>query len=298
MAYQEKINLRTTTLGEGFTIKRALPNKKQRMIGAWCFLDHAGPISFQPGQAMHVGPHPHIGLQTFTWMIQGEVLHQDSLGYEQIISPGQVNLMTAGNGITHAENTLDEQSGVLHLAQLWIALPEKQRQMPPKFEHYTHLPIIQQNGFTITLLVGSLLKKISPVHVYTPLIAADLMCTEESVFNFPLNPNFEYGVLILAGEATIDGELFSKEHLLYLSTGHQHIHLQAKNARVLIIGGEPFTEDRIIWWNFVAPTQAEIETAVHQWKTGQHFQTVPNAQGQPLPVPELAGIKLKSNLNH
>ena len=137
----ERIEARTAQIGEGFTIRRAVPNRQRRMIGAWCFLDHAGPADYAPGKGLRVGPHPHIGLQTFTWMIEGEVLHRDSLGFEQIIQPGQVNLMTAGHGIAHAEDSVTDNAGRLHAAQLWIALPDDERHRIPNFQHYPDLPL-------------------------------------------------------------------------------------------------------------------------------------------------------------
>src|SRR5215469_2966881 len=129
----ERLEARTAEIGGGITIRRALPNRTRRTVGAWCFLDHAGPMVFEGGGGMHVGPHPHIGLQTFTWMIEGEVVHRDSLGNEQVIKPGQVNLMTAGNGIAHAEDSAPGPVGWLHAAQLWIALPDSERHRPPAF---------------------------------------------------------------------------------------------------------------------------------------------------------------------
>ncbi|HWU84136.1 MAG TPA: pirin family protein, partial [Rhodocyclaceae bacterium] len=131
----QRLEARTSILGEGLLIRRALPHRERRMIGAWCFLDHAGPLDVSQGPGMRVGPHPHIGLQTFTWMIEGEILHRDSLGYEQLIRPGQVNLMTAGRGISHSEESPLQRSPGLQLAQLWIALPSNRRDMTPAFEH-------------------------------------------------------------------------------------------------------------------------------------------------------------------
>ena len=131
----ERILARASVIGADFTIRRALPSRQRRMVGTWCFLDQAGPVSYGAGQGLHVGPHPHIGLQTFTWMIEGEILHRDSLGFEQIVRPGQVNLMTAGSGIAHAEDAVTDAPGRLHAAQLWIALPDAQRHREPAFQH-------------------------------------------------------------------------------------------------------------------------------------------------------------------
>nr|WP_238996378.1 pirin family protein [Pluralibacter gergoviae] len=150
---RQRISARVTDVG-GIGVSRALPVRERRLIGAWCFLDHAGPAVFERGQeGMHVAPHPHVGLQTFTWMLDGEVLHRDSLGYRQIIRPGQVNLMTAGRGIAHSEDTAPGHTR-LHAAQLWIALPDAARNMPPRFDHYPELPQWQKDAIDFTLLVG------------------------------------------------------------------------------------------------------------------------------------------------
>ena len=142
----ERITANSAEVGKGFTVRRAIPTKARRMVGAWCFLDHVGPANFDRGNGMNVGPHPHIGLQTFTWVIEGEILHRDSLGFEQIIRPGQINLMTAGSGITHAEESLNDDAGRIHITQLWIALPEAERHRAPDFKHYPDLPIINNGG--------------------------------------------------------------------------------------------------------------------------------------------------------
>lgn len=153
----------------GLMLRRALPSRERRLIGAWCFLDHAGPADISQTAGMREGPHPHTGLQTFTWMIEGEILHRDSLGHEQLIRPGQVNLMTAGRGIVHSEESLPEHPPRLQAAQLWIALPDAQRHCEPAFEHYPNLPVLERDGFRMTLLVGEALGQRSPVRVYTPL---------------------------------------------------------------------------------------------------------------------------------
>ena len=140
-----RIQPRNADLGDGLLVRRTLPNRQQRMVGAWCFLDHAGPVQFEPGKGLHVGAHPHIGLQTFTWLIEGEVLHRDSLGNEQLIRPGQVNLMTAGHGIAHTEDSLHD-GGRLHAAQLWIALPPAHKDCAPAFDHYPKLPQWREGG--------------------------------------------------------------------------------------------------------------------------------------------------------
>ena len=163
---------RTSIVGEDTQIRRALPNRERRMVGAWCFLDHLGPVQFAPGKGMHVGPHPHIGLQTFTWMIEGEVVHRDSLGYEQVIRPGQVNLMTAGRGIAHTEDSAQD-GAVMHAAQLWIALPDAEKNREPAFQNYADLPTADAGGWRATVLAGSALGLTAPTQVYSPLVGID-----------------------------------------------------------------------------------------------------------------------------
>lgn len=156
---------RRGTIGGALEVRRALPGKPRRMVGAWCFLDHAGPLDYAPGEGLAVGPHPHIGLQTFTWMIEGEIEHLDSLGYRQMLRPGQVNLMTAGRGISHAEVSPTDRAGRVHTAQLWIALPDQARHIEPSFEHHPQLPQVQCDGFTCTVLVGEALGEVAPPRV-------------------------------------------------------------------------------------------------------------------------------------
>ncbi|MGH8049126.1 MAG: pirin family protein, partial [Arenimonas sp.] len=212
----ERITASNAVVGNSFTVRRALPTKARRMVGAWCFLDHVGPASFEAGLGMNVGPHPHIGLQTFTWMIEGEILHRDSLGYEQIIRPGQVNLMTAGKGITHAEESLNDNAGRIHITQLWIALPNSERQREPDFKHYPDLPIIERDGFRMTLLLGNAFGATSPAKVYTPMIGMDLKTDTAAKTTIELNPDFEHAVLCLNGAMKVEGELIEPGTLLYL----------------------------------------------------------------------------------
>ncbi len=167
----ERLSTRLADVG-GLPVHRAVPQRALRKVGAWCFLDHLGPAAQSTEHSLQVGPHPHIGLQTFTWMIEGEVLHRDSLGSEQVIRPGQVNLMTAGRGIAHSEESLG--SPRIHAAQLWIALPGDQRDMPPRFQHYPDVPRCTQDGLEICVLAGEALGIVSPVQVHSPLVALDL----------------------------------------------------------------------------------------------------------------------------
>lgn len=290
----ERLEARRAVIGDGFEIRRAVPNRHRRMVGAWCFLDHAGPADYAPGQGLNIGPHPHIGLQTFTWMIEGEVLHRDSLGCEQLIHPGQVNLMTAGHGISHAEESPTGRAGRFHSAQLWIALPDGERHREPEFRHYPELPIIDRGGFRITVLAGECAGERSPAKVYTPLIGLDLATRRHAQATLPLDPAFEHAVLTLEGAPALNGEVLEPGTLLYLGTGRTSLELRSPAAaRMLLIGGAPFGEEILLWWNFVARTTAEMEVATRDWIAGERFGKVQGARGKPLVAPDLKGLHLR-----
>ncbi|MGH8106325.1 MAG: pirin family protein [Arenimonas sp.] len=291
----ERITAHSAEVGKGFVVRRAVPTKARRMVGAWCFLDHVGPADFDAGQGLNVGPHPHIGLQTFTWMIEGEILHRDSLGYEQIIRPGQVNLMTAGNGITHSEESITNAAGRLHITQLWIALPEAGRHREPDFKHYPDLPIIDTDGFHITLLVGSAFNFTAPPHVYSPMVGMDLKTDGAAKTRLQLNPDFEHAVLCLDGAIDVEGESIEPGTLLYLGLGRDTVSIGSDSAaRLLLIGGEPFKENILMWWNFVARNADEMIRATEQWNTHQHFPEVKNSPLKRLIAPDPSGLHLKS----
>jgi redox-sensitive bicupin YhaK (pirin superfamily) len=289
----ERLTTRNTLVGENLPIRRALPNKARRMIGAWCFLDHAGPVTVQSHDEFRVGPHPHIGLQTFTWMIEGKILHRDSLGFTQVLLPGQVNLMTSGNGISHSEESLPmDKPTRLHMAQLWIALPDSHRHGPAAFQHCPQLPVIHHDGFVVTVLAGQFLGKRSPVHVHSPLLGADVSCTGNAATQISLDPGFEYGVLVLDGQVTIEGEPLQSGTLLYLGTDRTQLAIQATaSMRLLLLGGTPFKEKVLLWWNFVARSEAEITNATNDWNAqSDRFGVVTGYQGERLVAPTTEGM--------
>ncbi|MFY0990058.1 pirin family protein [Halomonas sp. C05BenzN] len=253
----------------GIPIHRVLPSRQRRLVGAWCFLDHAGPVVFRgDSRGMRVGPHPHTGLQTFTWMIAGEVLHRDSLGSEQVIRPGQVNLMTAGRGISHTEESLLEDPQ-LHAAQLWIALPYAHRHTVPRFDHYPDLPVWREEGVTLTLLVGEFAGHEAPTLSFSPLVGLDLDAESDATLRLPLRPEFEYALLPLEGQPTLEGEALVTDELAYLGRGRDALELALPaGARVLLLGGEPLGEEVLIWWNFVGHSKAEIAEAQREWEAG------------------------------
>ncbi len=211
----------------GMQVVRTLPNKHRRMVGAWCFLDAYGPHDLAGTPGMRVGPHPHIGLQTVTWLVRGEVLHRDSLGSLQEIRPGQLNLMTAGRGISHSEETPAEHSPVLEGVQLWVALPDSDRHTAPTFAHHDDLPVLTDGGLTATVLMGELAGVTSPARAYTPLLGAELTLTPGTVTEIPLRPDFEHAVLLLEGTATVAGTPVSAGPLLYLGEGRRTLRLEA-----------------------------------------------------------------------
>lgn len=283
------IPTRDALLGERMQIRRALPSRTQRMIGAWCFLDQAGPADVST-HGMHVAPHPHIGLQTFTWMIEGEILHTDSLGYLQIIRPNQINLMTAGHGISHAETSPEQRSATVYAAQLWIALPDAQFDLPPAFQHYPDVPYLEQQGLRMQVLTGEWLGVHSAVQVYSLLVAVDFEAKEATTASLPLRADFEYGILPLVGSVQIDGQSITMGTLLYLPIGQHHLSISTDAAaRFLLIGGEPFQSERIIWWNFVGRSQQEIEQARQDWQHGTRFGQVAGFTDR-LDAPELIGL--------
>lgn len=288
----ERLESKRAIVGEGFEIRRALPNRRRRTIGAWCFLDHAGPADYAAGQGLVVGPHPHIGLQTFSWMVEGSILHTDSLGYRQWIHPGQVNLMTAGRGIAHAEESPADAPGRFQLAQLWIALPGSERHRDPSFQHYPELPVLERGGFRMTLLAGRFAGERAPAEVFTPLVGLDLASQGTARVELALDPAFEHGVMALEGSATVGGEALSPGGLLYFRPGREQLAIEAPAAaRLLLIGGEPFGEEILLWWNFVGRTVDEMEQATRDWLAGERFGEVVGARGERLVAPESSGLR-------
>ena len=282
----QRVTTRDAVLGAGMTIRRALPSRQRRMVGAWCFLDHFGPVDVSRGDGLRVGPHPHIGLQTVTWPLQGEILHRDSLGCTQLIRPGQLNIMTAGCGIVHSEESPVERTSGLHGAQLWIALPDAHRRCQPAFDHHPQLPVVRRDGFVITLLAGEALGERSPARIYSPLVGLDLAASGAAVTTLPLQPVFEYGLLVLEGKVSVEKEPLEIGTFLYLGCGRTALALQATAAHALLIGGAPFGEEVLLWWNFVARSKAEINAARSDWENNR-FGNVAGYPGPRLAAPPL-----------
>jgi redox-sensitive bicupin YhaK (pirin superfamily) len=280
----QKIKTRTAVVGDNTTIRRALPHRDRKTIGAWCFLDHFGPLDLSNSKGLRVGPHPHLGLQTFTYPLMGEILHRDSLGSEQKIQSGEVNLMTAGCGISHSEESLPDT--ILQGLQLWIALPDSARHMEPNFTHYNNIPSVNFDNLQINVLAGEFMNATSPVKIYSPLVGIEIKALENSITTLPLNPKFEYGILPLVGDITIADESIDKDTLLYLPCGQSQLTIRIqKGSIVLLIGGEPFMEDILIWWNFVARTREELIEATNAWNNQSDFGEVKGFQGERIKAP-------------
>jgi quercetin 2,3-dioxygenase len=275
------------------TVRRLLPLRMRRSVGAWCFVDHYGPMSVDGTAGMQVPPHPHIGLQTVTWLLAGNVLHRDSLGSEQMIRPGQLNLMTAGRGIAHAEESPREHDPRLHGVQLWVALPDADRQVAPAFEHHADLPGAGADGFAITVFMGELAGARSPATAFSPIVGAELTAREDTRGSVRLAPEFEHVIFVASGSAEAAGTELQPGHLLYLGTGRERVDIGAAAAStLLLLGGVPLSEPLLMWWNFVARTPKEIAAATADWREGR-FGAVGGYQGESLPAPPLDATRLR-----
>ncbi|MEU8706630.1 pirin family protein [Streptomyces sp. NPDC048565] len=291
---RELLTPRRVQLGESTEVRRLLPNLGRRMVGAWAFVDHYGPDDIADEPGMQVPPHPHMGLQTVSWLHDGEVLHRDSLGSLQQIRPRELGLMTSGRAISHSEESPEPHARFLHGAQLWVALPDADRHVEPHFQHHTDLPTVTAPGFTATVILGELDGAASPGRSYTPIVGADLTLTEGAEARLPLDPDFEYAVLSMSGEAQVDGVPVLPGSMLYLGCGRTELPLRAdSDAGLMLLGGEPFEEEIIMWWNFVGRSHEEIEEARRAWAEGSRFGEVHGYDGGRLPAPALPPVALK-----
>jgi quercetin 2,3-dioxygenase len=245
-------------------VRRVLPQRPRRTIGSWCFLDHAGPVAAEPGVSFGIGPHPHMGLQTVTWLLAGELLHLDSLGSEQLIRPGQLNLMTAGHGVSHAEED-PARADEVHAVQLWVAQPARTRDGPAAFEHHAELPHLELDHAEATVLVGDVGGIASPARRDTAHMGVELVLRVPGT-TVPLRPGEEHALVVLEGRVTVDGVAVEPGVLAYLGQGRDECALVADApARALLLGGVPFPEPILMWWNFVGRTREEISEARRQW---------------------------------
>jgi hypothetical protein len=263
-------------------VDRVMPQRGLPTVGAWCFLDSFGPQEV----AMRVLPHPHIGLQTVTWPLAGEIRHRDSLGSDVLVRPGQLNLMTAGRGVSHSE--ISASSEVLHGLQLWVALPADRAGMAPEFEQHVALPVYSGAGVTATVLMGSLGGVTSPASAFSPLVGADLLLSGEAVV--PLRVDHEHAVLAV-DPVVVAGVPVSPGSLLYLGGGLGEVRLSG-TGRAFLLGGEPFPDELVMWWNFVGRSHEEIVLAREDWAGSGRFGEVAGHDGARIPAPDLPGIRL------
>ncbi|GAB2455272.1 pirin family protein [Jatrophihabitans fulvus] len=293
----ELVAAREVPLGgpRAITVRRTLPTRARTLIGAWCFADHYGPVTDGPG--MDVPPHPHTGLQTVSWLFSGEVEHRDSLGTHATVRPGELNLMTSGAGICHSEVSRD-LPGPLHGVQLWVALPNADRHGPRRFEHHAP-PCVDLGGARARVFLGELAGERSPVPTFSPLLGAELVLDPGAVLDLPVDPAFEHGVLVDTGEVTQHGTPVGRGVLGYVARGSRTLPLanpSAVPARVVLLGGEPFGEDLLMWWNFVGRDHDEIVAFREAWERGsQQFGEVVGYEGRTarLPAPPLPGVRIR-----
>lgn len=276
---------RSRDLG-GFDVRRALPSTRRKMIGPFIFFDQMGPATFAPGKGIDVRPHPHIGLSTVTWLIEGEIMHRDSLGSIQAIRPGAVNWMTAGSGIAHSERTPDElRSGAkLYGLQTWLALPKAHEETAPRFEHFSadRLPTFEGDGVEATVIAGTGWGKRSPVGVFTDTLYVDMRLTDGTKLTIPPEHE-ERGVYVLAGEIEIAGDRFGVGSMLVLRPDKPVDVLAHGAVHLVALGGATADGPRHIWWNFVSSSAERIEQAKADWKTGRFDPVVDDDEFIPLP---------------
>ena len=268
-------------------VRRVLPRRLRRTVGAWCFADLMGPLAVTPEHGVEIGPHPHLGLHTVTWLVAGELLHRDSLDSEQVIRPGQLNLMTAGRGIAHAEEATPQYEGRMQGVQLWVAQPESTRLGAPAFEHHASLPHVEVGRTDATVLVGSFAGVASPARADTPLVGVDAVL-RTGVSTWPLRRGFEHALVVLDGVVQVDDSGIRPGQLGYLGAGRDELVLSTtEGARVLLLGGEPFESAILMWWNFVARSREEMDTAAREWNAeGELFGRVDSRLPRvPAPTP-------------
>jgi redox-sensitive bicupin YhaK (pirin superfamily) len=283
------------TADDGLVVNRLLPQRSRRMIGAWCFADSYGPHDVSTSDGMQVAPHPHTGLQTVTWLVEGAVRHRDSVGSDVLVRPGTLGLMTAGRGIAHSERTPPDAPSRLHGVQLWVALPEHARFGEPAFEAHDDLPVLRLAGAQVTVFAGRLGPLVAPATTHTPLLGAELRAEPGAVVRLPLDATHEHGLLVVGGTVEVDGIAASADELLYLGPGRHDLALHARTAaRVLLLGGEPFAEPIVMWWNFIGRDHDEVASYRAAWNDHHAYGPVTGDDGDPIPAPPLPGVRLRA----
>ncbi|WP_407358647.1 pirin family protein [Microbacterium sp. LTA6] len=278
----------------GMNVLRALPHRNLPTIGAWCFLDRFGPAQTR----MRVEPHPHIGLQTVTWPLVGEIRHRDSLGSDADLRRGQLNLMTAGNGISHSEYSIGDAPIPLDALQLWVVLPETARHGDGGFERHTSLPTLDLPAIagtdaTATVVLGEFAGTRSPATVHTPIVGAEIRVPAGTRLTLPLRADWEHAVMLVDGAVSVASHSMALNDLLYLGDSRDGVEVSsAEGALLFLIGGEPFEEDLVMWWNFAARTHDEIASAREDWEAASaRFGVVPG-HDERIPAPPLPPVRL------
>ena len=269
-------------------VRRNSPHAKLNRVGAWVFLDHFGPTPQVEG--MQVAAHPHTGLQTVTWLFEGAVDHRDTIGSAQTIHPGQLNLMTSGTGIAHSEKSLAGPA-FLHAVQLWLALPDAVRNIAPDFQHLPDAPKILLDALHAKVFIGELAGIKSAAKVYSPLVGAELRLNGTSTL--PLNTGWEHGILVVAGSLTLDGQQVAADQLAYIAPGARNVRLEGQDFLGILIGGEPFAEQIVMWWNFIGRSNDEIVQMRESWNA-RTYPAVSDDLGGWIPAPELPNVTLKA----
>jgi redox-sensitive bicupin YhaK (pirin superfamily) len=282
------IEERSANIGN-FMVGRLLPFREKRMVGPFAFIDHMGPAHLNQSENMDVPPHPHIGLSTLTYLFEGSILHKDSLGTELEIKPGAVNWMTAGKGIVHSERTpqyLRSSEKKLHGLQIWVALPKVLEQMEPSFSHIEahDIPSWQQDGVSMKLIAGETFGKKSPVPVYSPLYFIEIKSDKKQTLRFSDHLFGESALYILEGSIQSDGHTYEPKQLLVAKNSSLCEFEIGENSTIYLFGGEPFPEERFIFWNFVSSDKGLLEKAKTDWQE-QRFAKVPGeTEFVPLPI--------------
>ena len=272
----------------GFEVARLLPQPQRRTVGPFIFLDHIGPAELAPGEGIDVGPHPHIGLATVTYLFDGEMDHRDSLGVVQTIHPGDVNWMTAGRGIVHSERSgkrARARHSALHGMQSWVALPQPHEEVAPSFHHHPAavLPRLVLDEVTVTLIAGTAFGAESPVKTYSPLFYADADMPQGSELQLAID-HAERAIYVASGGIQLDGERLPAGSLAVLDPDATPTLRAQLESHVMLLGGEPLDGERHIWWNFVSSSRERIERAKEDWRD-HRFDRVPGEDGA-IPLPD------------
>ena len=299
----EVITSREVPLGgpRAMTVRRTLPQRRRSLIGAWCFADHYGPDDVAGTGGMDVPPHPHTGLQTVSWLFAGEIEHRDSSGVHALVHPGEMNLMTGGHGIAHSEVSTAATT-TLHGVQLWVALPDRARDAPRDFQH--HVPKgVRVDGASLKVFVGSLAGETSPVRTHTPLLGAELSLDPGVELVLDVEPAFEHGVLVDIGPVHLGGTELARAELGYAAPGADRLVIgnrSGERARLVLLGGEPFEEQIVMWWNFVGRSHDEIVEFREDWENrSDRFGEVQGYVGRTerIPAPPLPNVRIKPRVN-